>query len=328
MEAGLESPPHLRVEGAPMGMNTAKSVAALALCASLGVSSTGCIKKMLTDGQIASTRKGSAAVNTLHDFEVASKASFAGLAQFEGMHYLAPDNEDALFLLTKGWAGATFAFTEDEMELAEDEFGDDSWQYQYHRARARAGYDRAIFYGLEMLAKHYEGFEDHRRNDESIRAWLQNFDDPEVDAENLFWVGQAWMAKTNVSKEIPEVVGDLFIGVAMVERSVELDETYNYASGHVILGAYHARTKMAELDESKKHFDRAIELTQGKNLLAPLQYAAKYHCLQGDKDAYVKTLNDVVSAGDTLPEARLQNAIARRRAKRYLSESRMAMCGF
>jgi len=310
-----------------MGKKTAMSFAALALYATLGLSSTGCIKKMLTDGQIESTRKGSAAVNTMHDFHVANAAAYAGLAQFEGMHLLAPDNEDALFLLAKGWAGSTFAFTEDEMELAEDEHGTDSWQYTYHRNRARAGYDRAIFYGLELLGKTAEGFKEASRNDATIRAWLQNFDSEE-DAQNLFWVGQAWISKTNVAKEVPAVVAELFIGVAMMERSVELDETYNYASGHVILGAYHARSAMAEPEESKTHFDRAVQLTEGKYLLAKLQYGARYHCLKGNKDAYVELLTEIVEAGDTLPAARLQNVIAKRRAKRYLTDARQAKCGF
>jgi hypothetical protein len=36
----------------------------------------------------------------------------------------------------------------------------------------------------------------------------------------------------------------------------------------------------------------------------------------------------VVDAPDALPEQRLQNTIAKRRARRYLGKSRMAACGF
>ena len=303
----------------------------MVLALALGLASSGCIKKMLVDGQIESTRKASAAVDTMSDYEAANAIAFAGLGQFEGMHYLAPENENALFLLTKGWTGATFGFIEDQMEQAEDAEGTESPLYKYHQARARAGYDRAIFYGLELLEMRNEGFKDSRKNDETIKAWLANFTTPE-DAPNLFWTGYAWMAKVNVrdtsSEEASAAVGDLFIGVAMVERAVELDEGYNYGTAHIALGSYHARTAMAELDEAKKHFDKAIALSGGKVLMAKFQLAAKYYCMKGDKEGYVKTLNEVVSAGDVLPEQRLSNTIAKRRARRYLGATRMKNCGF
>jgi len=301
------------------------------LAALLGLTSTGCIKKMILDGQIESTRKASAAVDTLSDYEVANGVAFAGLAQFEGMHYLAPENENALFLLTKGWTGATFGFIEDQMEQAEDAEGTESPLYKYHQARARAGYDRAIHYGLELLEMKNEGFKEARKNDQTIKAWLANFTEPE-DAPNLFWTGYAWMAKVNVrdtsSEEASAAVGDLFIGVAMVERAVELDEGYNYGTAHIALGSYHARTAMAELDEAKKHFDKAIALSGGKVLMAKFQYAAKYYCMKADKQNYEKLLNEVVNAGDVFPEQRLSNTIAKRRAKRYLGPERMKNCGF
>ncbi len=149
------------------------------------------------------------------------------------------------------------------------------------------------------------------------------------DAPNLFWTGYAWIGRVNIQKEDPAMVADLFIGVAMMERSVQLDEKYMNGSGHTILGAYHARSPMAEMEEAKKEFDKAIAVSGGKMLLPKFQLAAKYYCFKGDKENYVKTLTEVVEAGDTLPEQRHTNAIAKRRAKRYLGKERMSRtCGF
>src|SRR5215475_11205195 len=116
----------------------------LALASMLTLSSFGCVKTVILSGQIKGTRDGSAAIDTMSDYEVARAVAYAGLGQFEGMHELAPDNEDALFLLTKGWTAATFAFVEDDYEQAVD--AEDDARAEYHRARARAGYDRAIQY--------------------------------------------------------------------------------------------------------------------------------------------------------------------------------------
>ncbi len=298
----------------------------LALAGALSLGTTGCIKQMLLDGQIESTRKASAAVDTVGDYEVANAAAFAGIAQFEGMHYLAPDNENALFMLMKGWAGATFGFIEDRMEEAEDTDGLDSPLYLYQQARTRQGYDRAIHWGTMLVEKKVPGFKEAQKNDDTMKAWLQGFD--VADVPHLFWLGYAWIARTNAAKDDPAMVAELYVGVAIMERVAELDGNYMYGSPHTILGAYHARSAAAEVEEAKKHFDKAIAIGEGKVMLPKVQLAAKYYCLKGDKENYVKALTEVVEAGDTLPEQRLQNAIAKRRARRYLGKERMKACGF
>ena len=307
-----------------------RTLSTLLLGATLLVGSTGCIKSTLLNGQIQGTREGASAVDTVHDLEVARAIAYAGLGQFEGMHKLAPGNDDALFLLVKGWTGATFAFTEDDMEAAEDHKNKDL--AEYHKQRAAAGYERAIAYGLELLGHRAKGFEAASKNDATIRGWLKEHFTSKDDAANLFWLGYAWIAKVNINKDDPETVANLFIAVALIERSVELDETYSYGNGLTVLAAYHARTAQGELDESKRLFDRAIAQTQGRSLVQKFNYATKYLCAKGDKDGYVKTLQEVLAAGDTMPEQRLTNALAKRRARRYLSKHRMEdareNCGF
>jgi tetratricopeptide (TPR) repeat protein len=308
-------------------MNTA-TAKALGLAVLLALGSTGCIKEMVLNGQIEATRTAADAIDTLSDYEAASVIAWNGIGQFEGMHYLAPDNEDALFMLVKSWTSATYAFIEDQMEQAEDAEGSESPLTQYHKARARAGYERAIHYGVELLEHKHRGFEQAKKNDATMKAWLAAFDDAARDAPNLFWTGYAWVARVNVLQEDPEMVANLFVGVALIERANQLDDKFFYGNAHTILGAYHARSAMAELDEAKKEFDKALAITQGKMLLPKVQLAAKYYCTKGDRDAYVKALTEVVEAGDTLPEQRLANVIAKRRAKRYLGKERLKACGF
>jgi tetratricopeptide (TPR) repeat protein len=307
---------------------TGKLLFTLATTAALALGSAGCVKQMILDGQIESTREGATAIDTLSDYEVASAIAFSGLGQFEGMRYLAPQNEDALFLLVKNWSGVTYGFIEDELEQAEDVEGLDSDLYKYQQARAKAGYERAIHYGLELIERKSAGFAGAKKNDDTMKAWLASFNDAEHDAPNLFWTAYAWMSRTNVAKEDPAVVADLFIGVAMMERAVALDEKYMYGSGHVALGAYNAASALSDLDASQRHFERALQINGGKHLLTKLNYAAKYYCMKGDRQSYERLLNEVLSAGDVLPEQRLQNTIAKRRAKRYLGKERLKACGF
>ena len=295
------------------------------LAGALALGSTGCVKKMLLNGQIHSTRIGSGAADTIGDYEVARAAASAGLMQFEGMHKLAPDNEDALFLLMRGWAGYGYAFAQDDYEVAT--LAGDEALAEYHKGRAKLAFDRAIAYGLELIGHSHEGFKDAKKNSDTIKAWLQeNFDDPE-DAEPLFWLGSAWMARVNLLKDEPEYVGELFVGVAMLERSRELDPEYMAWGATSTLGAYHARSPMAELDEAKKLFEEALAKTQRKALGVHVNYA-RYACAKNDQVLYEKLLNEALSAEDPDPKLRLQNTIAKRRAKRALTKAVMEDCGF
>lgn len=311
-------------------MRFSGTIAALALALlSLG-GSTGCIKSTLLKGQIQGTRQAATAADTLHDYEVARHAAFAGLVQFEGMHKLAPANEDALFLLLKGWSGASFGFIEDDLEIAEDT--KDPEMAAYHKQRALAGYERSIQYGIELISKRAEGFAEARKNAETLRNWLnEHFVDKE-DASSLLWLGYSWVARTGVAKDDPEMVAELWVGVILVEHSVKLDENHAYGTGMTILAAYHARTAQAELDQSKQLFDKVFALTGNRALLPKFNYASRYLCAKGDFDGYKKALQEIVDAGDIFPEQRLQNAIAKRRARRYLGPARLAEmredCGF
>jgi hypothetical protein len=93
------------------------------------------------------------------------------------------------------------------------------------------------------------------------------------------------------------------------------------------LGAYHARSPMAELDEAKKLLDQALEKTQHKALGVQLNYA-RYACAKNDQALYEKMLNEVVNSEDPDPNLRLQNTVAKRRAQRALTKPAMEDCGF
>jgi hypothetical protein len=237
------------------------------------------------------------------------------------MNRLSPGNEDALFLLTKGWVSYGFVFAEDDMESAQD--AGDAKGEEYHRGRAAQAYERAVEYGLQLVSLRAKGFTEARRTEASLKAWLHdNFTNPS-DGENLFWFGYAWLARTALNRDNPAIVADLWVGNALVERSVELNPSYNNFSGMVAMGSYHARAASAELDEAKKLFEGALAKTQRKALLVQLAYALRYACAKQDAGTYEKLLKEVIDAPESDPNLRLPNSVAKRRAKRWLSEKRM-----
>lgn len=305
---------------------------ALPLVFGAALASSGCIKKTLAKGQIKSTREGSAAFQTTADYETARLAASAGIAQFEGMHMLVPDDDNAYYLLIRGWASLAFAFVEDDLEMA-ILAGDDDMA-GYHRARAKSMYTRSVNYGLEWMQSKHAGVNEaiKQGSEKEIREYVARFDDTE-DADFLFWTGQAWMSRVNVDKADIGAIGQVFIGRTMVERAVELKDDIERGSGHVILASYYARTGFNSLgqesfDKSKQHFDKALQISNNGALLAKVQMARSYACRMKDDSAgrkdsftmYMKLLNEVIEADDPMPEIRLTNAIAKRKARRYASK--------
>jgi hypothetical protein len=273
------------------------------------------------------SREGSAQIQTFHDYETARNAAYAGIGQLEGLHYLVPDDENGLYLLNRSWVGIAFGFIDDDREAALE--AKDDVMAEYHAARGRAACKRARYYGEQLVKQHADGFETATRNAETLKAWLvENYDDPEQ-ADPLFWLGFSIVGTVTFDRENPAAVGELWVGVEILEHVLRLDETIERGMAHTVLGAYHARSAMAELDDAKKHLDRSIAIHGGKLLSTQVTLAQSYYCMKRDKTNYMKTLNAVVSSGDPLPEARLPNAVALRKARRYLHNKLFQEeCGF
>ncbi len=277
---------------------------------------------MILDGTIKSTRDASGAFDTLSDLEVAKIAAGSSLVQIEGMQQLAPDNEDAMFLLLQAWTGFGGAFIEDEWEQAYDRGDDDAEATQ--ATRAKDAYDRAIRFGTMLLEQRKPGFVAAQKNHETIAAYLKGHDD----AEALLWLGAAWLSRGSVAAEKPEVVAELYVGVALMERSVELNPSFAYGLGYATLGAYHARSPDAELAQAKDLFEKSLAISGRKALTTQLLYAQNWACQAHDEAAYRRLLQEILDAGDVLPAQRLENTIAGRKAKRYLQAPRLKRCGF
>lgn len=285
----------------------------------------GCsLERMLLDGTIAGTRRASSSFSTLSDYEVAKTGAGSSLATLEGYYALAPDNQDNLFMLLSAWSGYSAAFIEDGWERAQDA-GDEATE-EAEALRARQAYDRAIGYGTEAFDRKKPGFKDAMKNTATMGVYLQGFE--AKDAPLLLQMGIAWLSRGGVAAADPEIVSELFVGVSLVERSVALDPGLSYGLGSAVLGAYHARSPDAELQQAKELFEKSLAVSQRKALTTQVLYAASWACNAHDAKAYKALLEEVLQAGDVLPAQRLENTLAVRKARRYLGKPRLARCGF
>jgi hypothetical protein len=294
--------------------------AALLVLATLALGSVGCIRKMVVDGQIQAFRQASSSFETSGDYEYARSAMPAAILQFEGMHALSPDNADALFMLAKTYTGYGNLVVQDDLEAAEVA-GNDAL-VEYHRKRARAAYDRGVFYGQRLMNQTAPGFVDAKRDEATLKKWLADHFVRREDAGALFWTGFAWLVRVDVMKgddtEGPQFIAELFVGEDLLERAMQLDPSVEHFNALTALGAYHSRNAMAELDQGRTLFDMAMQRTRGRDLQVPYNYARFYACAKGDAALYRRLLESVLDAGDTDPEQRFPNVAAKHFAARWL----------
>jgi hypothetical protein len=111
---------------------------------------------------------------------------------------------------------------------------------------------------------------------------------------------------------------------AMMQRVLELDETFYYGSAHMYFGVYYgsrAQTLGGNFKKSEQHFDKAREITDGKLLVADLlqaQYLARQKLDQND---FHDRLTKIIEAPEDLyPEVTMLNQITKRKAKLLLSK--------
>ena len=283
------------------------------------VAGSGCSMRKLVVRQTADVlAEGMVTLESETDPDFAEAALPANLKMLESFLEVDPDNEALLELLAKGYTSYVWVFLEDRLERAT--LADDLEGAEVLSHRGRRLYLRARRYAFRLLDR-----------PELERAALGGTVDeyegalgevtPE-EAAALFWLANAWGGYVNLAKDDPAALAELTKVEATVARVVELDERTFFAGPHFVLGLFSAmRPKMLGGDpvKAKKHFERALGLTEGRFLFVPYLMARWYCVQEQDAALFRKLLQQVLDApDDVLPAANLANAVAKRRARRWL----------
>ena len=142
------------------------------------------------------------------------------------------------------------------------------------------------------------------------------------DVPYLFWTAASWGSWIRLNLNSMEALAELPKVVVMMQRALVLDEGYYYGGPHLFMGIWFAsRPGLAggDLVKAQQHFLRALELGQGKFLMAYVYYANYYARQARDKDLFISTLKTVLNTpADISPELTLLNTVAKQNAKNLL----------
>lgn len=189
------------------------------------------------------------------------------------------------------------------------------------RDRARKLLLRGRNYGLRGLDVAHKGFSSKVRNDPKQAVSIAE----KKDVPLLYWTAASWAAAISISKEDPSLVSDQVIVEALLDRALELDETYEHGAIQALLISYEPARQGAGTpveDRVRKHFQRAVELSEGR-MAAPYVALAEAICVQKqDRVEWESLLKRALQVDvDTVPKWRLSNILAQRRARWLLGRT-------
>jgi len=284
---------------------------------------SGCLSQIAAGSTAGIVGRGSVALQRSADPELVEAAIPGSIGTLEALMITIPENATLRLTLARSYCSLGFGFLVDHMEQAQQ--ADDVERADHYRARASASFLRARTIGFEMMSiwePDGGGVNGHRRTVDSWRNYLRNFERREQGGQ-LFWTAYAWANFINLNKDDPDAIADLPFVLALGERAKDLDHEYNDYAPHALLAGLQAATPAAlggRPDLAQREFEWLIQTTRGTNLMYRVIYARNVLVPLQNRRLFQEQLQTVLDAGDVSEDNRLQNLLAKRRARRYLAQ--------
>ena len=140
----------------------------------------------------------------------------------------------------------------------------------------------------------------------------------------MFCLAQAWLSRIRAYDSDWVVIAELPKAEILLQRVLELDETYDNGTAHIYMGMLLTLRPPAlggQPEEAKLHFERAIELSGGHNQAAKVQYAESYARLVFDRELHDRLLTEALNSETEYEGYTLLNVFAKQRAQLLLQSA-------
>jgi hypothetical protein len=270
------------------------------LCLLGPVLNVGCVS-MATSGLADNL---STAILNQNDPETVRVGAPAYLLLVDGLIAEAPEDRDLLIAGAKLYGTYAAVFVEDP-------------------ERARRLADKARDYARRALCQRYPEICD--RETGSYDDFVAAADDiAPGDLPALYVYGAAWATWLQVNSDDWEAVADLPKIEVVMERVIAMDEGFERGQAHLYLGVIRSQIPSSlggDPESGRVHFEQAIALSRGRNLIAKVEFARHYARLTFDRTLHDRLLQEVLDADPVEPGLTLSNMIARQQATDLLAES-------
>jgi hypothetical protein len=227
------------------------------------------------------------------------------LLMIDGLTAEHPDNKKLLLAGVESYS----AYTNTIYELGETE-------------RAARLSSKARDYGKALLRLSLAGKEGLPTALDEFTNRLALLNKDEVPA--LFWSGYGWGTWIRLQDGSPASLADLPKVEQIMLRVVELDESYYHGAAHIFLGFYYGSRPEGlggNLEKSRYHFERALQLSDRNFLLTQVTYAESYARLTFNRELFTNLLTEVLNHKDAEnSELAASNQLAKIKAAKLLGQ--------
>jgi hypothetical protein len=246
----------------------------------------------------------SEAVLNQDDPETVRQGAPAFLLMLDGFINSDPNNQSMLLAGSQMYGAYTTAFVDDKE--------------RQHRLA-----DKSIGYGRRAVCMTHDDF--CAVIDEPFDTFKEHVNDFNVDdVPLLFGFASAWATWIQANSDDWSATIQLPKVAALMERVIELDETYNHGNAHLYMGVLTTQLPPqygGKPEVGRYHFERAIEISEGQNLMAQTLYAKYYARLVFNQELHDELLNEVMASKIETPGLTLSNALAQQQARKLLEGS-------
>ncbi|MCK5092644.1 MAG: hypothetical protein KAR30_08970, partial [Gammaproteobacteria bacterium] len=259
---------------------------------------TGCsINQLTVRASLPLVEGGLVALQSEPDLMLAEAAFAPNIELLEGMIVNDPGNTVLRSYMIQAYNGYAFSFVEDN-----------------DRERASRFYYRGVKHGFAAF-KH-QGLDLEKLTVDEIQSAVA---DKGLDSVPLmFWMASCWAKWIDLSRDNPVAIAQLSKASTLMDRVIELDESYFYGGPHWFFGVFYGgRAPMfgGDFDKAKQHFDKGREITQNKLLIIDLLQAQFLARQMLDQRMFHDKLTAIIDAPDGLfPEVELLNRVAKKKA--------------
>lgn len=214
-----------------------------------------------------------------------------------------PEDED-LLLAASSLNGSFSAFTEDD-------------------ERSRLLTQKSLGYALKAACVRKSALCELRGLDfDTFKQRVDNLEAADVPA--LYQTGTAWAGWIQAHSDDMSAIADLAKVKYLMEKIIKLEETWQAGGPHLYMGALQTILPSAmggKPEEGRQHFEKAIEISDGRYLMAKVVYAEQYARLTFNKSLHDRLLNEVIEADPRQEGMTLVNKLAQQRAQELLADS-------
>ncbi|MCU0614775.1 MAG: TRAP transporter TatT component family protein, partial [Desulfobacterales bacterium] len=151
---------------------------------------------------------------------------------------------------------------------------------------------------------------------------IDNCHNDEIEA--IYTLGTVWASWIQANQKDWNAVAELPRVEAIMEQVARLNPNHEDGGAFLYLGTLSTLLPPAlggNPEKGREFFEKAIEISEGKNLYAKVLYAQRYARIIFDKELHDRLLKEVYDADPNVEGYTLTNIIAQKEAKLLLDTS-------